>query len=140
LDFLGTTRKGSLEEKINSIIETLEVLSSIVGDKLPMIVSQQIQGLQQQIDQVKQQIAGLGRSAGPPGMGGAPVPPGMGAPPGMAPGMMTGPPGMMGGPPPIPGGPPPPPGARPQGPASPVSLKASIMDELKTLLAKKRVD
>jgi len=135
LDFLAEAKKGSTSEKIERIMETIEVLSSIVGDKLPTIVNQQISSLQQQIDQINQKLASIAAgggtahplAAGPPspGMKGAPPPP-----PGMGP--------KSSGPPPMPGGPPPPPGARPPGVAGPVSLKASIMDELKTLLAKRR--
>lgn len=151
LDFLSGAKRGSVDEKIERIMETIEVLSSIVGDKLPGIINQQIQGIQQQIDQINQKLAKIGTAGAPGGMAapgaGAPPPPGMGMgmgappPPGMGmgapppPGMGMGPPGM--GPPP--GGPPPPPGARPAA-AGPVSLKASIMDELKTMLAKRRTE
>ncbi|NMC04928.1 MAG: hypothetical protein GYA24_06940 [Candidatus Lokiarchaeota archaeon] len=147
LDFLGASKKGSTDEKLQRVMETLEVLSSIVGDKLPTIINQQVQGLQQQIDAIN---ARLNAGGGAQGMGGAPMPPGMGTGAPMPPGMGTGapmPPGMgmqgmplppgMGMPPP-PGGPPPPPGARPPGAGGPMSLKASIMDELKGLLAKRR--
>ncbi|MBN2150498.1 MAG: hypothetical protein JW839_03525 [Candidatus Lokiarchaeota archaeon] len=139
LDFLGTSKKGSLDEKLQRVMETMEVLSSIVGDKLPTIINQQIQGLQQQIDAINARLnsggGGMGGAPLPPGMGGAPLPPGMAGAP-MPPGMNGAPmpPGM--GPPP-PGGPPPPPGPRPAG-GGPMSLKASIMDELKSLLAKRR--
>ncbi len=136
LDFLGTSKKGSLDEKLQRVMETMEVLSSIVGDKLPTIINTQIQGLQQQIDAINARL-----NAGGGSMGGAPMPPGMNGP------AMPMPPGVMGGPgmppppgmgmPPPPGGPPPPPGARPAG-GGPMSLKASIMDELKSLLAKRR--
>jgi hypothetical protein len=145
LDFLGTKKTSSLDEKLQRVMETMEVLSSIVGDKLPTIINQQVQALQQQIDAINARLSSGG------GMGGAPgMPPGMGTPPGMGmqgmptpPGMgmqgMPPPPGMgMGGMPPPPGGPPPPPGARPAGGGGPMSLKASIMDELKGLLAKRR--
>jgi hypothetical protein len=132
LDFLGAAKKGSTNEKIERIMETIEVLSSIVGDKLPTIVNQQIASLQQQIDQINQKLSTLGAGgARPPGTG--PPPPGTrgGPPP---------PPGMgPSGPPPMPGGPPPPPGARPSGTGQ-MSLKASIMDELKTLLAKRKAE
>jgi hypothetical protein len=136
LDFLASAKKGSTNEKIERIMETIEVLSSIVGDKLPTVVNQQIASLQQQIDQINQKLstiaAGGGArapAAGPPppgGKGGPPPPPGIGGP--------SGPPPMPGG-----GGPPPPPGARPGG-AGPMSLKASIMDELKQLLAKRKAE
>nr|MDO8086416.1 hypothetical protein [Candidatus Sigynarchaeum springense] len=142
LDFLGTKKTSSVDEKLQRIMETMEVLSSIVSDKLPTIINQQVQMLQQQIDALNARLnAGGGGMAGapmPPGMSGAPMPPGMSGapmPPGMGnPGMPL-PPGM--GPPP-PGGPPPPPGPRPPGAGGPMSLKASIMDELKGLLAKRR--
>ncbi len=146
LDFLGSSKKGSLDEKLQRVLETLEVLSSIVGDKLPTIINQQVTALQQQIDAINARLnsGGSGGMSGapmPPGMGGAPMPPGMSAapmPPGMGnPGMPPGMPPGMGMPPP-PGGPPPPPGARPAGGGGPMSLKASIMDELKSLLAKRR--
>jgi hypothetical protein len=155
LDFLGTKKTSSLDEKLQRVMETMEVLSSIVGDKLPTIINQQVQALQQQIDAINARLSsgggGMGGAPGmPPGMGGAPMPPGMGGAPGMPPGMggapgmppgmgmggMPPPPGM--GMPPPPGGPPPPPGARPAGGGGPMSLKASIMDELKGLLAKRR--
>jgi hypothetical protein len=147
LDFLGGANKGSVDEKIERIMETLEVLSAIVGDKLPVIMNQQIMALQQQIDQINskiQQLQSSGGSSGgapmPPGVGGgAPMPPGAGGaptPPGVG-GAPT-PPGV--GAPPPPGSPPPPPGGRPKPGAGPVSLKASIMDELKSLLAKRRTD
>ncbi|MHA1680057.1 MAG: hypothetical protein ACTSUE_03550 [Promethearchaeota archaeon] len=142
-DFLGLKSKGSTDEKISSIMETLEVLSSIIGDRLPSIINQQIQELQKQIDALNYKMNSMGQVGGtspPPGMtGGAPAPPGMspGAPP--PPGMAIpggAPPGLTG-PPPPPGAPPPPGGRRPAGPAS---LKASIMDELKSLLAKRRTE
>ncbi|HME51126.1 MAG TPA: hypothetical protein VKM55_02805 [Candidatus Lokiarchaeia archaeon] len=129
IDFLGMQKKGSTDEKLQRVMETMEVLSSIVGDKLPTIINQQIQGLQQQIDAINARLNSMHSGGAQPGAkAGGPLPPGMkGAPP---------PPGM--GAPPPPGGPPPPPGARPGGPGGPVSLKASIMDELKTLLAKRK--
>jgi hypothetical protein len=133
IDFLGMQKKGSTDEKLQRVMETMEVLSSIVGDKLPTIINQQIQGLQQQIDAINARLSSM-QSGGPgPGM-----PPGMkpGAP--LPPGMKPGPPPPGMGAPPPPGGPPPPPGARPGAPGGPVSLKASIMDELKTLLAKRK--
>ncbi|MFX0099725.1 MAG: hypothetical protein ACFFCS_09090 [Candidatus Hodarchaeota archaeon] len=150
IDFLGSARKGSTEDKIEKIMETIEVLSSIVGDKLPTIINQQIQNLEQKIQNLEYKVQNL-QTAGPPGAStGAPPPPGMSsgapAPPGMmGPGRPGGPPPMPGGGPPPPpgmggpGAPPPPPGPS-RGPAGPVSLKASIMDELKTLLKKRRTE
>lgn len=128
IDFLGMQKKGSTDEKLQRVMETMEVLSSIVGDKLPTIINQQIQSLQQQIDAINARLSSLQGGAAPQGKkAGAPLPPGMkAAPP---------PPGMSA--PPPPGAPPPPPGARP-GAGGPVSLKASIMDELKSLLAKRK--
>jgi hypothetical protein len=139
LDFLGASKKGSLDDKLQRVLETLEVLSSIVGDKLPTIINQQVSLLQQQIDAINARL-----NSGGGNMGGAPMPPGMSGPsmpmpPGMGNPGMPPPPGMGGyGMPPPPGGPPPPPGARPAGGGGPMSLKASIMDELKSLLAKRR--
>ncbi len=146
LDFLGASKKGSLDDKLQRVLETLEVLSSIVGDKLPTIINQQVSLLQQQIDAINARLnSGGGGMGGAPGMSSAPLPPGMSGPSmPMPPGAMGGPgmpppPGMGGyGMPPPPGGPPPPPGARPAGGGGPMSLKASIMDELKSLLAKRR--
>ncbi|MEX2684644.1 MAG: hypothetical protein Q6373_023940 [Candidatus Sigynarchaeota archaeon] len=134
LDFLGAKKTSSLDEKLQRIMETMEVLSAIVSDKLPTIINAQVQALQQQIDAINARLnSGGGGMAGaplPPGIGGAPMPPGINNP------GMPMPPGM--GPPPPPGGPPPPPAARPPGAGGPMSLKASIMDELKSLLAKRR--
>jgi hypothetical protein len=142
LDFLGASKKGSLDDKLQRVMETMEVLSSIVGDKLPTIINQQIQGIQQQIDAINTRLNSMGNGSMSgammvPGMKpGAPMPPGMGMGAPMPPGMgMPAPPGVGMGMPPPPGALPPPPGARPSGP---VSLKASIMDELKSLLAKRR--
>ncbi len=102
---------------------------------IPEMVDASISSLNQRIIGIENRITALDTKVnnikvaapGPatPGMPGAPpAPPG---PPGAPP------------PPPRPGAPGAPPGPpQPQAPANPISLRSSIMDELKTLFAKRK--
>jgi hypothetical protein len=135
---MSSYSEAPLKERIDGMGDVIEKIMTIVL-RIPDLVDTSITALLGQIQSIDGKIGSLeGRfgqlqnkvntlQVAPAGAGGAPPPPGGGAPP-----------------PPPPGGgapPPPPPGGKPGGggpPANPMSLRGSIMDELKNLFSKRR--
>ena len=133
-DFLDSTRKAPLEEKLNAFGDIIEKIMSIVL-RIPDLVDQSLDAVNEKVSNLQNQLNSLNiRSAGGPATTAPTV---ASSAPARAP---DGPPG---GPP---GGPPPPPGAprgpapapAPSRPASPVTLRGAIMGELKSLFAKRK--
>ncbi len=137
--FINASREGPVRDQVAQLSEIVENIMQLIL-KIPDMVDGSLNAIRAQIAQVNTQVGTLsGRLQGIEGRlaGGATLAPGA-AGPGMAgPGVPPPPPGG-------PGMPPPPPGApRPPGPAAPaadnpVSLRASIMGELKALFAKRK--
>jgi hypothetical protein len=139
--FINASREGPVRDQVAQLSEIVENIMQLIL-KIPDMVDGSLNAIRAQIAQVNAQVGTLsgrlqaiesrvtsGASIAPagPGMAAPAVPPPMGAP---GPGM-----------------PPPPPGApRPPGPGpapapvadNPVSLRASIMGELKALFAKRK--
>ena len=137
-DFFSTMASYSeapLKERVEGLADVTEKMMTIIM-KLPDMFDGSLNAMMTKINALESKVSGLeakiaaGVSMG--GGGGSP-----GAPP--SPG---GPPRMGGGAPPPPpsggAGPPPPPSAGGGAPAGPVSLRGSIMGELKDLFAKRR--
>ena len=118
---LNSMREAPLREQVeglSNVIEKMMMLIMSIPDQVDTMVNQsqsQIGGLQSKITGLESRIASGATAAPASGPGGAP-----------------------GG---APSAPPPPPGApapRPQAPANPISLRSSIMGELKELFKKRR--
>jgi len=139
--FINASREGPVREQVAQLSEIVENIMQLIL-KIPDMVDSSLNAIRSQISQVNAQMGTLyGRIQSIEGRvsGGATI--GPGAPVLTGPGMPPPPPGAPG----VPGMPPPPPGApRPPGPAAapvsdnPVSLRASIMGELKALFAKRK--
>ena len=121
---LNSMREAPIREQVEGLSDVIEKMMMLIMS-IPDMVDKQINQLNQQINGLHTKISGLesriaaGATAAPAAGAGAPPPPG-GA---------------------VPGAPPPPPGApapRPQAPANPISLRSSIMGELKELFKKRR--
>jgi hypothetical protein len=132
---MNSYSEAPLKERVEGMGEVIEKIMAIVL-KIPEMVDITIQnlvgqigGINSRLDSMDNKIRGLeSRAIGSGGGSAGGVPP---------------PPPKPGAPPPPPGrGPPPPPGAPGAGPgappANPVSLRGSIMGELKSLFAKRR--
>jgi hypothetical protein len=135
--FINASREGPVRDQVAQLSEIVENIMQLIL-KIPDMVDGSLNAIRDQIAQVNAQVGTIsgrlqsiesrvtsGATVAPagPGMGVPAVPPPIGAP----------------------GVPPPPPGApRPPGPApapvadNPVSLRASIMGELKALFAKRK--
>ncbi len=133
--FINASREGPVRDQVAQLSEIVENIMQLIL-KIPDMVDGSLNQIRSQIAQVNTQVGTMaGRIQAIEGRvaGGATIAPGG---PGMA-GPGVPPPGA-------PGVPPPPPGApRPPGPAAPasdnpVSLRASIMGELKALFAKRK--
>jgi hypothetical protein len=119
---LNSMREAPIREQVeglSDVIEKMMMLIMSIPDQVDTMVNglqSQISGLQSKISGLESRIAAGGTAA--PGVGAVPSPGGA-----------------------VPGAPPPPPGApapRPQAPANPISLRSSIMGELKELFKKRR--
>jgi len=130
--FLSQTRQAPLKEKVDGLSEIIENMMKIILSFPDMVdnainnLAQKVYSLESQIRALDQKIETMKNSmvAAPMGSSqGAPLPAGV-------------PPRPPGAPPPPPGAPPAPP--KPQEPVNPMSLRSSIMDELKTLFAKRK--
>ncbi len=119
---LNSMREAPIREQVEGLSDVIEKMMMLIMS-IPDQVDTMVNGLQSQISGLQTKISGLeSRIAS-----GATAAPGVGAVP--SPG------GAM------PGAPPPPPGApapRPEAPANPISLRSSIMGELKELFKKRR--
>ena len=119
---LNSMREAPIREQVEGLSIVIEKMMMLIMS-IPDQVDTMVAGLQAQIGGLQTKISGLeSRIAS-----GATVAPGVGAAPG---------PGGA-----APGAPPPPPGApapRPQAHANPISLRSSIMGELKELFKKRR--
>ena len=123
---LNSMREAPIREQVEGLSDVIEKMMMLIMS-IPDQVDTMVNGLQSQISGLQTKISGLesriaaGATAAPggaPGVGAAPRPTGA-----------------------VPGAPPPPPGApapRPQAPANPISLRSSIMGELKELFKKQR--
>ncbi len=134
--FINASREGPVRDQVATLSEIVENIMQLIL-KIPDMVDGSLNAFRSQLAQVTTQVGTLsGRIQAIEGRlsGGATIAP---AGPGMAGPGVPPPPGA-------PGVPPPPPGApRPPGPAAPatdnpVSLRASIMGELKALFAKRK--
>ena len=142
-DFLDSTRKAPLEEKLNAFGDIIEKIMSIVL-RIPDLVDQSLGAVNEKVSNLQNQLNSLNNQVSSIRSGGAPVAtsPAISAPAASrVPGGPSG--GPPGGPPPPPGGPPggprgPGPAPAPSSPASPVSLRGAIMGELKQLFAKRK--
>ncbi len=119
---LNSMREAPIREQVEGLSEVIEKMMMLImsiPERVDIMIAQlnnQIGTLQSQISTLESRIA-AGATAAP------------------AAGVTSGPG------PAVPGAPPPPPGApapRPQAPANPISLRSSIMGELKELFAKRR--
>lgn len=119
---LNSMREAPIREQVEGLSDVIEKMMMLIMS-IPDQVDTMVNGLQSQISGLQTKISGLeSRIAS-----GATAAPGVGAVP--SPGGAA------------PGAPPPPPGApapRPQAPANPISLRSSIMGELKELFKKRR--
>lgn len=129
---MNSYAEAPLKERVEGMGEVIEKIMTIVL-KIPEMVDVSIQNLLGQIGSINNRLNSIDMKIksleSRPAGGGSSV---GGVPP---------PPPKPGAPPPPPGrGPPPPPGAPGAGgpPANPVSLRGSIMGELKSLFAKRR--
>ncbi|OLS14712.1 MAG: hypothetical protein RBG13Loki_1656 [Promethearchaeota archaeon CR_4] len=141
--FINASREGPVRDQVAQLSEIVENIMQLIL-KIPDMVDSSLNAIRAQIGQVNTQMSTLyGRIQSVEGRvsGGATI--SAAAPALTGPGMPPPPPGIPGVPG-APGMPPPPPGApRPPGPAAPVSdnpvsLRASIMGELKALFAKRK--
>jgi hypothetical protein len=118
---LNSMREAPIREQVEGLSEVIEKMMMLImsiPDQVDMMVGQ----LQSQISDLQTKISGLESRIAAGGT--------------VAPGPIQG--GTTGA---APGAPPPPPGApapRPQAPANPISLRSSIMGELKELFKKRR--
>lgn len=142
-EFFQTMKSYSevpLKERVDGLADVIEKIMSITL-KIPEMTDVSIQNLLSQIDGLNTRISKLETlsariSALEGKMANLQSGPIVGAPVASASAPPPPPPG--GGPGAPPGAPPPPPGRAPAAPANPVSLRGSIMDELKSLFSKRR--
>ena len=135
-NFLDQTREAPLREKVDGLSEIIEKMMMLIMsipdnvDKLFSNINDKITGIDKKINGLEGKIANLKVSQGIVANPSAPI-----STSGGAPGAPPPPPGAppMPGAPPRPGAPPTPPR-----PANPVSLRSSIMGELKELFKKRR--
>lgn len=116
---LNSMREAPIREQVEGLSDVIEKMMMLIMS-IPDMVDKQLNQLNQQIVTLQSKVSSLESqiAAGATAAPGAPS---------------TG--GTM------PGAPPPPPGApapRPQAPANPISLRSSIMGELKELFKKRR--
>lgn len=118
---LDSMREAPLREQVSGLSEVIEKMMMLIMS-IPDQVDAMVAGLQSQIGGLQSKISGLESQIA----AGGTIAPGTGAPkPGVG----------------MPGAPPPPPGApalRSEAPANPISLRSSIMGELKELFKKRR--
>ncbi|MHA1584099.1 MAG: hypothetical protein ACTSWL_02500 [Promethearchaeota archaeon] len=130
--------EGNIKEQVNNLADVMEKIMIILL-KIPemvdgsiQILSQNINNIQTQVNQIDSKVSQLETKVA----SGISVAPGAASGPGTPPP----PPGASN----RPGSPPPPPGPgrapAPAAPANPMSLRGSIMDELKSLFSKRRTD
>ncbi len=118
---LNSMREAPIREQVEGLSVVIEKMMMLIMS-IPDMVDKQLNQLNQQIVSLQSQVSSLeSRIAS-----GATAAPGAPAPRAGA--------GMPGAPPPPPGAPAP----RPQAPANPISLRSSIMGELKELFKKRR--